>query len=70
MARTTTIPVAAIHCEGCENTIRTALSRLDGVLQVAPSHTANQVRVSFDEQSVGEAALRQRLSELGYEPVG
>lgn len=70
MVKTTTISVAEIHCENCENTIRTVLSQLDGVLQVAPSAKTNQVKVSFDEQTVSEADLKVRLSEVGYEPVG
>lgn len=70
MARTTTITVGEIHCESCENTIRTALSALDGVIQVAPSAKTNQVKVSFDEQAISEDDLKERLSEVGYEPVG
>ena len=70
MARTTTISVNDIHCEGCENTIRTAFSQLDGVLRVAPSQQTNRVSVSFDEQAVSETELRKRLSEVGYEPIG
>jgi copper chaperone CopZ len=69
MARTVTIPVSEIHCESCENTIRVALSRLDGVLQVMPSAQANHVRVSYDETRVGEDGLRATLAELGYQPV-
>jgi copper chaperone CopZ len=33
---TTTITVREIHCGGCENTIRAALPRLDGVRGVQP----------------------------------
>lgn len=70
MSKTTTISVGEIHCESCENTIRTALSQLDGVYRVAPSHVTNQVKVSYDEQTVSEAHLKETLSEIGYEPVG
>lgn len=70
MARTVTIPVTEIHCESCENTIRVALSRLDGVLQVLPSAQANRVRVSYDETRVGEDGLRATLAEAGYQPAG
>ncbi len=69
MARTVTIPVQAIHCESCENTIRVALSRLDGVLQVMPSVQARHVRVSYDETRADEDGLRATLAELGYQPV-
>jgi copper chaperone CopZ len=64
-----TIKVREIHCESCENTIRTALSRLQGVRDVRPSHQTGRVRVLFDETRVGEEVLRTRLAELGYEPA-
>lgn len=66
---TTSIAVAQIHCGGCENTIRTALSRLNGVHTVQPSQRTNQVRVSYDGAVIGEADLRDTLSELGFEPT-
>lgn len=65
----TTIKVKEIHCSSCENTIRTALARLDGVRAVRPEHARNDVRVTYDEAQVDEARLRQALVELGYEPV-
>jgi copper chaperone len=67
---TATITVAQIHCGGCENTIRTALTRVDGVRSVQPSQRTNQVRVAYDETIVGETDLRAHLSELGFEPTG
>jgi copper chaperone CopZ len=70
MAKTTTISVGEIHCESCENTIRTALSKIDGVYQVAPSQATNQIKVSYDEQALSEADLKKNLAEIGYEPVG
>lgn len=69
MAKTTTITVGEIHCDSCENTIRTALSNMEGVFQVAPSQQTNQVKVSYDEQAVSEAQLKETLTEIGYEPV-
>ncbi len=61
--------VAEIHCANCENTIRTALSRLPGVAAVVPSSTTNDVKVSFDDARVTEADLRARLEEIGFAPV-
>ncbi len=66
---TTTFKVAEIHCAGCENTIRTALSGVPGVSLVVPSSERNDVKVSFDDTKVTEEELRARLSEAGYEPV-
>ncbi|HEX2273699.1 MAG TPA: heavy-metal-associated domain-containing protein [Acidimicrobiales bacterium] len=66
---TATFKVAEIHCAGCENTIRAALSGLTGVALVVPSAERNDVKVSFDETQVSEDELRARLTEAGYEPV-
>lgn len=64
---TTTLKVSEIHCASCENTIRTALSRLPGVAVVVPSAESNDVKVSFDETKVTEDELRARLGEVGFE---
>ena len=66
---TTTFKVAEIHCGGCENTIRTALSGIPGVTLVAPSAERNDVKVSYDDTKVTEDELRARLGDAGYEPV-
>jgi copper chaperone len=66
---TRTFKVNQIHCANCENTIRTALSRLPGVALVAPSAERSDVKVSFDDAKVGEEQLRAALEEGGFEPV-
>lgn len=66
---TTTITVKDIHCESCENTIQTALSRLPGVVHIVPSAERNTVRVSYDEAMIGEDEVRRKLQEVGYEPT-
>ena len=67
---TTTFKVADIHCGNCENTIRTALSKLPGVSVVVPSSSTNDVKVSFDDAKVTEQQLRDRLEEVGFAPIG
>jgi copper chaperone CopZ len=49
--------------------VRSALSRLPGVLQVSPSAERNEVRVSYDENQVDEKQLRARLAEIGYDAL-
>jgi len=64
---TTTFKVNEIHCASCENTIRTALSRLPGVALVVPSAERNDVKVSFDDTRVGEDQLRATLAKVGFD---
>jgi copper chaperone CopZ len=65
MARQT-FQVQEIHCDGCENAIRNALGRLEGVSQVDPDHTSNRVAVEFDESRVDEKTIGARLTDAGY----
>lgn len=64
-----TITVREIHCEGCENTIRTALSRIEGVRIVQPDHRTSQVKIAYDEARTDENSLRGTLAGLGFDPV-
>ena len=66
---TRTFTVEQIHCASCENTIRTALSRLDGVSVVVSSSVTNAVRVSFDAERVTEDQIKERLEEVGFSLV-
>ena len=66
---TRTFKVDEIHCASCENTIRTALSRLPGVAVVLASAERNDVKVSFDDSRVAEEQLRTTLKEVGFEPA-
>jgi copper chaperone len=66
---TRTFKVDDIHCASCENTIRTALSRLPGVAVVVPSAERNDVKVSFDDTTVAEEQLRAVLGDVGFEPL-
>ncbi|GEM_PF-4709326 len=54
---------------GCENTIRTALSRVEGVRSVQPDHRTNQVKIAYDEARTDEGSLREILAGLGFDPV-
>ncbi|MCA1677096.1 MAG: heavy-metal-associated domain-containing protein, partial [Actinobacteria bacterium] len=66
---TRTFQVNEIHCASCENTIRTALSRLPGVAVVVPSAERNDVKVSFDDTKVAEEQLRTMLGDVGFEAL-
>lgn len=63
---TVTITVSEIHCGGCENTIRTAMCRLEGVRGVRPDHRTSQVRIAEDLRRVrNEVAHGARRLEPG-----
>lgn len=62
--------VEDIHCGGCEDAIRKALTRLDGVRDVAADSATNQVTVSFDESQTSTEHIAERLATAGYPVVG
>ncbi len=61
------LEVQGMTCEGCEQAIRTALGRLDGIVEASPDHHAGQVGVRYDTDRVSEEAIKQRIRLAGYD---
>lgn len=61
--------VEDIHCSGCENAIRKALTRLGGVFDVAPDSATNQVTVRYNESQTSTDEIAKRLAAAGYPVV-
>jgi Cu+-exporting ATPase len=64
-----TFVVEQIHCGACETAIRKALTRMDGVQEVAADAVTNQVSVRFDDSRTSDDAITQRLATAGYPVV-
>jgi copper chaperone CopZ len=62
------IPVKGMTCTGCEAHIGEALAGLQGVLRVSASYQEGTAEVDIDPQAVDTMALRQAITETGYEP--
>ncbi len=56
-----------IHCSGCENTVKLALSRLPGVEQVEADHNSQLIQFSFAPGSSEMARVQAELELIGYE---
>ena len=69
MKTSATIRVIEIHCAACENTIRSALSKLPGIRSVTPDHQSNEVHVEYEGRKVDEHRIRQELADIGFDPV-
>lgn len=67
MTQTMTLQVEGMMCTGCEQRIGTALRRIDGVRDVAADHTIGEVRVRFDPDATGRAAVLDRVALAGFE---
>ena len=62
------IAVENIKCGGCANSIRKALSAVEGVTEVAVDIEQGEVRVEGD--AAARAGVAKRLLELGYPERG
>lgn len=60
-----------IHCASCEARIANALRRVPGVTLARADRESQQVEVQFDPRQSTEAAIQERLGQIGYtaEPV-
>ncbi len=64
----TQILVENLKCNGCANTIRKALSQLEGVSKVEVDVVEGRVDVDFGD-SIASESIKQKLSQLGYPEV-
>lgn len=67
MAIDKTLDVHGMTCGGCENAVRNALTRLDGVIKVEPDHAGDRVALRFDEGRVSEDEIKERIRLAGYD---
>ena len=63
---TVTLRVTGMTCGGCENAVKRALGRLEGVNAVTASHVEEKVGVSFDPATVTPDEITARISAIGY----
>ncbi len=66
MARTVTLNVPDISCEHCERAVTQALTPVEGVQSVRVDIPGKQVRVEYDEGTVGVERMRDVLAEEDY----
>jgi copper chaperone CopZ len=67
MSETLQLGVTGMTCGGCENAVRRALARVNGVQEVTASHASNMVAVTFDASAVTPTVIRQTIEALGYQ---
>ena len=68
--KTITLAVEGMSCTGCENTIKEAVGAIDGVKEVAASHTEGTTLVKFDSTRTDVKAISAAITEAGYEVKG
>ena len=63
---TITLRVTGMTCGGCENAVKRALGRLEGVATVEASHAQQSVSVTFDPGTATLDAIKERIAAAGY----
>jgi copper chaperone len=64
------LQVTGMTCGGCENAVKRAVSRLDGVTAVSASHGENRVVVDYDAAKVDRAQVSEAIAKAGYQVSG
>ena len=63
------LEVQGMDCGGCEESIRKAVTRIEGVDSVSADHVSGRVEVRFAGQA-DEEKVRLAIEDAGYEVVG
>ncbi len=66
MSESVSIEVSGMKCGGCENTINTAVSAIDGVLSVKASHQEKRVDVEFDPDKTDIEEIEDAIEDAGF----
>lgn len=66
MPQLRTIPVDGMTCDGCEQSVQSALTGLVGVHGATADHTLGSVQVRFDDTIVTEDTIRDQIRQAGY----
>jgi copper ion binding protein len=61
-----TLQVTGMTCGGCENAVKRAVARLEGVSNVTASHADNQVTVEYDHTLVDRTKIATAIAKAGY----
>lgn len=64
--RTVTLSVPGMDCPVCPLTLKTALSRVNGVAKVDVSFEKREATVTFDDTRTDVEALRNATANAGY----
>jgi len=65
-----TLRVIGMSCEGCEDRIKTALNRVDGIRFASADHESERVRVAFDPAVTSSESVTECIEKAGYKVAG
>lgn len=65
-----TFDVKGMTCEGCEGTIVSYVTKMDGVVSSKASHVKESVIVKYDESKTDMNAIMEKITSTGYKVNG
>lgn len=66
MSESASLTVIGMKCGGCENTVVTKLSALEGVVSVKASHQDKRVDVEFEPGEIDLEEIEDAITEAGF----
>lgn len=66
----TVIEIENLKCQGCANTIKKSISKINGITKVEVIFNPESVLIEFNEKLVTRNNIIQTLSKLGYPEKG
>jgi Cd2+/Zn2+-exporting ATPase len=61
------IPIRGVDCSDCVTVLEHSISRIDGVLDVKASYTAQKIFIEYDSKATNQGAIERRIQHLGYQ---
>ncbi|MFH1118585.1 MAG: cation transporter [Bacteroidota bacterium] len=68
--KTVKLHVTGMTCEGCENTVKEAVNKIEGVAGTEASHIAELTTISYDTTLTDIDKISAVIDELGYKVEG
>ena len=56
-----------MDCSDCVTVLEHSLNRIEGVLDVKASYTAQRIFIEFDSKTISQGAIERRIQGLGYQ---
>jgi len=60
------VSIKGMTCTGCEQTIQTAVSTLDGIQHIKASHIDGKAIVIFDKALTDSIKIKEKINGKGY----
>jgi len=60
------IQTSGMTCTGCENTIKSKVKKINGVIEVNADHTTGVVNCEYDANITNPDAIKDAITSSGY----